>query len=50
LTRGSGGAWWFYWPALGWGIALLIHATSFLMPVFSPDWAERRARKMLQRR
>jgi hypothetical protein len=49
LTRGDGGSWWFYWPAAIWGIALLIHAAATYFPVFSPDWAERRAARMLER-
>ena len=49
FTRGDNGTWWFYWPLLGWGVALLMHTAAFLIPVFSPDWAERRARTMMQR-
>jgi 2TM domain len=48
LTRGDGGTWWFYWPLAIWGIALAIHAVVTYVPVFSPDWAERRAARMLE--
>lgn len=48
LTRGDDGGWWFYWPAAIWAIALLIHAVVTYEPVFSPDWAERRAARMLE--
>jgi hypothetical protein len=48
LTRGANGAWWFYWPLAGWGIGLVIHATT-LLRVFSPEWAERRAQAMVDR-
>jgi hypothetical protein len=48
LTRGADGAWWFYWPLAGWGIGLLIHATTLLW-VFSPEWAERKAQAMVDR-
>jgi hypothetical protein len=48
LTRGRGGAWWFFWPVAIWGIALLIHAVVTYVPVFSPEWAERRAARMLE--
>ena len=48
LTRGDGGSWWFYWPLAIWAIALLIHAVVTYVPVFSPDWAERRAARMLE--
>jgi hypothetical protein len=47
-TRGPDGAWWFYWPLLGWGIAVAIHLLTFI-PVFSPDWAERRAARTVGR-
>lgn len=48
LTRGEGGVWWFQWPLLGWGVGLLVHLLVTLAPVFSPDWADRRARQMVQ--
>lgn len=43
----TGGGWWFFWPLLGWGIALLLHALVTFVPLFSPDWVERRARSKL---
>jgi hypothetical protein len=49
-TRGPEGGWWFYWPLLGWGVAVAIHAMSIVAPIFSPDWADRRAERMLGRR
>ncbi len=49
-TRGPDGVWWFYWPLLGWGVAVVIHLAVTFVPVFSPDWAERRAEHMLGRR
>jgi hypothetical protein len=48
LTRGDGGTWWFYWPLAAWGIGLLVHAATMLR-VFSPEWAERRAREAVAR-
>jgi 2TM domain len=42
-TRGPDGDWWFYWPLLGWGVAVVIHLATTFLPVFSPDWVERRA-------
>jgi hypothetical protein len=50
LTRDPGGTWWFIWPLLGWGVGLLIHVVATFLPVFSPEWAERRAERMLGRR
>jgi hypothetical protein len=46
-TRGPDGAWWFYWPLLGWGVAVAIHLVVTFVPVFSPDWADRRAERMV---
>ncbi|HEX5911809.1 MAG TPA: 2TM domain-containing protein [Rubrobacter sp.] len=48
LTRAAEGTWWFVWPAAIWGIALLIHIAVTVIPVFSPEWAERRAVRMLE--
>ncbi|HZP91221.1 MAG TPA: 2TM domain-containing protein [Actinomycetota bacterium] len=48
LSRGEGGAWWFIWPLAAWGIGLLVHAATMLR-VFSPEWAERRAREAVAR-
>lgn len=48
VSRGEGGAWWFYWPLAGWGIGLLVHAAT-LLRVFSPEWAERKARESVGR-
>lgn len=50
LTRGDDGGWWFLWPLAIWGVALLIHVVATYVPVFSPDWAERRAARMLEER
>jgi hypothetical protein len=44
----TGGGWWFFWPLLGWGIGVLLHVLTTFVPVFSPDWAERRARRELE--
>jgi hypothetical protein len=44
----SGDGWWFYWPLLGWGIGLVLHLLTLSAPVFSPGWAERRARRQLE--
>jgi fatty acid desaturase len=49
LTRGENGGWWFYWPLLGWGIALIIHALTTFGGVFSEDWRERKAEELYER-
>lgn len=44
----TGGGWWFFWPLLGWGIGLIVHVLVTFVPVFTPDWADRRARRQLE--
>jgi hypothetical protein len=47
-----GGGWWFYWPLLGWGIGLGIHALSvfaFGGGSFGRDWEERKTRELMDR-
>lgn len=48
LTSGDNGGWWFQWPLLGWGVGLLVHVLVTIAPVFSPDWADRRAERMIR--
>ncbi len=50
LTRGDDGAWWFYWPLLGWGIGLVIHILVTVTPLFSDEWVERRAQAIAAKR
>lgn len=50
LTRGDDGTWWFQWPLVIWGVGLLVHVLATVSPVFSPDWADRRARQILSKR
>ena len=48
LLTGSG--WWFFWPALGWGVAVLIHAFQvFGGNRFGPDREARRMSQLLGR-
>jgi hypothetical protein len=49
-TRGANGDWWFYWVLLFWGVAVVIHVATTFIPVFSPEWVERRAARMAGRR
>jgi two-component system, LytTR family, sensor kinase len=49
-TRGPDGVWWFYWPLLCWGVAVAIHLVVTFVPVFSSEWADRRAERMVGRR
>lgn len=38
---------WAYWPIIGWGIAVLIHAISVFLPL--NDWEERKAEELYRR-
>lgn len=42
---------WFYWPALGWGIGLAIHAFSLLTEgrILDEAWEDRKAREIMRR-
>jgi hypothetical protein len=46
-----GGAWWFYWPLLGWGIGLVAHAVGVFVfggrGPWGEDWEERKTREMM---
>jgi hypothetical protein len=47
----SGEGWWFYWPALFWGIGLAIHTfTTFVSDgPFGHNWEERKIRELMDR-
>ncbi|NMG03793.1 helix-turn-helix domain-containing protein [Azoarcus taiwanensis] len=49
---GSSEHWWFIWPALGWGLALLIQAASAFefAPFFGARWERKQVEKRLGRR
>jgi hypothetical protein len=50
LVTRDGGGWWFYWPLLGWGIGLTIHAATLLFEgPFGPRWEERKVRELMDR-
>lgn len=42
---------WFIWPALGWGIGLLLHAARIFewIPFFGGDWEKRQVEKRMGR-
>ncbi|MGH8927244.1 MAG: 2TM domain-containing protein [Acidimicrobiia bacterium] len=50
VTRSDNGSWWFQWPLLIWGTALIVHALVTVAPVFSPEWVEQRAQQILSRK
>ena len=49
----SFGAWWFYWPILGWGVGIVFHYFDiFGFPGEgnkSPDWEERAIQQEMER-
>jgi fatty acid desaturase len=50
LNVGVGGVWWFYWPLLGWGIGLGLHALvvfSFGGGPWGRQWEERKIQEMV---
>lgn len=49
LTRGDDGSWWFQWPLMIWGVGLVIHIVTAVVPVFSPGWVDRRAAELAER-
>lgn len=49
VTRGDEGSWWFQWPLMIWGLALVIHLVTTAFPVFSPNWVDRHAEEIARR-
>lgn len=47
----SPGNLWFFYPMIGWGLGVAIHAISVfnLMPFFGSDWEERKIRELLEK-
>jgi hypothetical protein len=45
----SGGGTWFYWPLLGWGVAVAIQGlnTFDILPWSSKEWEERKVRELI---
>lgn len=41
---------WFFWPLIGWGIAVLIHATTVILGgSVGTRWEERKTRQLVER-
>ena len=48
----TGGGWWFYWPLIGWGIGLGLHAFGvfgFGCGPWGREWEERKTREMMDK-
>jgi len=51
LKLATGHSWWFFWPALGWGLGLAFHAFGVFGKdlAFGRDWEERKVGEYLDR-
>jgi len=45
----NGGTWWVYWPALGWGAALALHAIRVFGAGRGSRWEERKIQEIIDR-
>jgi hypothetical protein len=49
----AGGVWWFYWPLMGWGIGLGLHALAMFGVggggPWGQDWEERKTRDIMSK-
>jgi len=43
------GNWWVYWPAMGWGIAVVLHAFRVFGPGAGSGWEERKIKEFMER-
>ena len=43
----SNGHWWFYWPMLGWGLAIALRAIKVFG--FGSEWEERKAKEIYEK-
>ena len=39
------GNWWFYWPLMGWGIAVVIHGFN----TFTTGWEKRKVKQLMEK-
>lgn len=46
----DGGNWWCYWPAMGWGILVVMNGVSVRTHgIFGHEWEERRIRQIMEK-
>jgi hypothetical protein len=47
----TAGVWWFYWPLLGWGIGVALHALGVfgLDRVWGAEWEQRKIEELMKR-
>lgn len=41
------GNWWVHWPAIGWGLAVVIQGVS--IGLFNPEWEEKKIKEIIER-
>ncbi len=45
----DGGNWWFYWPAMGWGIFVVMNGVSIrARNIFGHEWEERKIQQFME--
>jgi two-component system, LytTR family, sensor kinase len=49
IDYSSGGGWWVYWPAMGWGIGLAFHAFRVFGPSTGSKWEQRKIKEYMER-
>jgi hypothetical protein len=42
--------WWVQWPAMGWGLLLVLHGVFTNTGLLGPEWEERRVAQLMRRR
>jgi hypothetical protein len=48
INSRTGSPWWFFWPVLGWGIGIALHAFSVFGIHRARDWEGRRLRELIE--
>jgi 2TM domain len=43
----DGGNWWFYYPALGWGVAIVIQGVS--IGIFDSKWEDKKIKEYMEK-
>jgi hypothetical protein len=51
INLATPGRWWFFWPGIGWGIGLAVHAVSVFGfgEWLGHDWEERKIRELMDK-
>jgi len=45
----SPGQYWFYWPLLGWGVGVALHALTTFGGVWGKSWEERKIKEIMEK-